>query len=114
MIKSVASLTLHVSDPERSEKFYRELGFLESKPSQEGREVRLNWFRIRLVPMKKLGGPGFTRGAGIHICVSVDDLDDLRKKLKKLGLEPSVHEKDLLVSDPDGYQLLFFQGTVAG
>ena len=116
MIKSLSSLVLHVSNVERSADFYRELGFQDAKTDGEARELRINWFKVRFEPMKKLGGPGYTRGAGIHIGLSVDDLAATKKKLEALGLEPSQQGNDksgnLLVADPDGFQLLFYRAKV--
>ena len=48
MIKAVSALRLAVADVERSLAFYKMLGFQEVPTEGAAREVRSNWFRIRL------------------------------------------------------------------
>ena len=107
MIKAVSALRLAVADVEGSLHFYKTLGFTEIPGDGPTREVRSNWFRIRLESR------GSTRGsAGLRICISVDDINAYAAHLEKEGIQVSRETvgkgQELLVTDPDGYSLLFF------
>ena len=107
MIKAVSALRLAVADVDRSLEFYKKLGFQEIPGDGAWREVRSNWFRIRLENRRA------TRGsAGLRICISVDDIDAYAKQLKskriELSREAAGKSEELVVVDPDGYSLLFF------
>jgi len=107
VIKAVSALRLAVADVARSLDFYRTLGFLEIPGDGPTREVRSNWFRIRLESRESARG-----GAGLRICVSVDDLEDYATRLESKGIRTSRETagkgQELVVVDPDGYSLLFF------
>lgn len=107
MIKAVSALRLAVADVDRSLAFYKKLGFLEVPGTGPEREVRSNWFRIRFEKR------GSTRGnSGLRICISVDDVDEYATQLKRqripMSVEPVGKRHELVVTDPDGYSLLFF------
>ena len=107
MIKAVSALRLAVADVEKSLDFYKRIGFLEIPGDGPAREVRSNWFRIRLEPR------GGQRGStGVRICVSVDDVDAYAEQLSRDGIkmsrEAAGKNDELVVMDPDGYSLLFF------
>jgi len=72
------------------------------------REVRSNWFRIRLESRKSQRG-----SEGLRVCISVDDVDELAAHLASKGFEArreaAGKSTELVVTDPDGYTLLFFQ-----
>lgn len=102
-LKSVASLVLHVKDPQRSRTFYEELGFLPSKGAPGEAEVRLNWFKIRLVPAATPNP-----GTDLHVVVAVDDLADIERRFP----EGKRDGNRILAHDPDGYPLVFnLQGS---
>jgi catechol 2,3-dioxygenase-like lactoylglutathione lyase family enzyme len=107
VIKAVSALRLAVADVERSLDFYRTLGFLEIPGDGPTREVRSNWFRIRLESRESARG-----SVGLRICISVDNIEDYATHLESKGIRTSretagkAHE--LVVVDPDGYSLLFF------
>lgn len=107
MIKAVSALRLAVADVERSLDFYRTLGFLEIPGDGPSREVRSNWFRIRLESRESARG-----SAGLRICISVDDIDAYAAQLESKGIPLSRETvgkgQELVVVDPDGYSLLFF------
>jgi catechol 2,3-dioxygenase-like lactoylglutathione lyase family enzyme len=107
MIKAVSALRLAVADVESSLDFYRTLGFLEVPGSGPAREVRSNWFRIRLESRESARG-----SAGLRICISVDDIDAYAAHLDSKGIRASRETagkgQELVVVDPDGYSLLFF------
>jgi len=107
MIKAVSALRLAVSDVRRSLDFYLTLGFQEIPGNGPSREVRSNWFRIRLESRESAGG-----SAGLRICVSVEDIDAYAAHLESNGIrmsrEAAGKSYELVVVDPDGYSLLFF------
>ena len=107
MIKAVSALRLAVDDVERSLDFYKTLGFLEIPGDGPNREVRSNWFRIRLESRESARG-----SAGLRICVSVDDIDAYAAHLESKGIgasrESAGKGQELVVVDPDGYSVLFF------
>ncbi len=107
MIKAVSALRLAVADVPRSLEFYKSLGFLEVPGEGPSREVRSNWFRIRLESRESLRG-----NAALRICISVDDIGAYAEHLAKRGVrmsrEPAGKSVELVVTDPDGYSLLFF------
>ena len=108
MIKAVSALRLAVADVDRSLAFYKMLGFQEVPMEGPAREVRSNWFRIRLESRKSQHG-----SAGLRVCISVDDVEELAADLASKGVEarrePAGKSTELVVTDPDGYTLLFFQ-----
>jgi catechol 2,3-dioxygenase-like lactoylglutathione lyase family enzyme len=107
VIKAVSALRLAVADLERSLDFYKGLGFLEIAGDGPSREVRSNWFRIRLESRESARG-----SAGLRICVSVDEIDAYAAHLESEGIRTSRETagkgQELVVVDPDGYSLLFF------
>jgi len=108
VIKAVSALRLAVADVDRSLAFYTMLGFQEVPTEGPAREVRSNWFRIRLENRKSQRG-----SVGLRVCISVDDVDELATHLASKGVkarrEPAGKSTELVVTDPDNYTLLFFQ-----
>ena len=77
--------------------------------SYEGtREVRSNWFRIRLEDRQSKRG-----SVGLRVCISIDDVEAFAAQLARHGVEARSEvagkSTELVVTDPDGYTLLFFQ-----
>jgi catechol 2,3-dioxygenase-like lactoylglutathione lyase family enzyme len=108
VIKAVSALRLAVADVDQSLAFYKMLGFQEVPAEGPSREVRSNWFRIRLESRKSERG-----SVGLRVCISVEDVDEFAANLAKNGVkarrEPAGKSTELIVTDPDGYTLLFFQ-----
>ncbi|HEY6116464.1 MAG TPA: VOC family protein [Candidatus Dormibacteraeota bacterium] len=107
MIKAVSSLRLAVAEVDRSLDFYKRLGFQEIPGDGSSREVRSNWFRIRLEPRRAQKG-----STGLRIGISVDDIEEYASHLEGEGIEAAREQAgkstELVVTDPDGYSLLFF------
>jgi catechol 2,3-dioxygenase-like lactoylglutathione lyase family enzyme len=107
MIKAVSSLRLAVAEVDRSLDFYKRLGFQEIPGDGSSREVRSNWFRIRLEPGRAQKG-----STGLRIGISVDDIEEYASHLEGEGIEAAREQAgkstELVVTDPDGYSLLFF------
>jgi catechol 2,3-dioxygenase-like lactoylglutathione lyase family enzyme len=107
VIKAVSALRLAVADVERSLDFYKALGFQEIPGDGPTREVRSNWFRIRLEGRESARG-----SAGLRVCISVDEIEAYAAHLESKGVrmsrEAAGKGQELVVVDPDGYSLLFF------
>jgi catechol 2,3-dioxygenase-like lactoylglutathione lyase family enzyme len=107
VIKAVSAVRLAVSDVGRSLDFYKTLGFQEIPGDGPAREVRSNWFRIRLESRESALG-----SAGVRICMSVEDIGAYAAHLEGKGIrmtrEAAGKSQELVVVDPDGYSLLFF------
>lgn len=110
-LKSISALCFYVSDLAKTADFYEAVGFHLEKREPDFVMVRINWFWVEFYQ----GPPG--PGAGQYVYVSVGDVDELYEELTKKKItvqgEPSDSPKvkgrrELLVKDPDGYQLVFF------
>ncbi|MGH7513112.1 MAG: VOC family protein [Gemmatimonadales bacterium] len=106
MAVSLAGLTLHVADVDRSVEFYRRLpgaAVLFHIPGQFAL-LRLGQGRLGLLA---------DRGRPFHVELEVPDLDAAAAALRELGIDidgPTERrwgERDVLVQDPDGNLLEF-------
>jgi catechol 2,3-dioxygenase-like lactoylglutathione lyase family enzyme len=108
---SLAGLTLHVSDVERSLEFYRRLPGAAIMFHLPGRFALLRFGAGRLGLLADQQRP-------FHVEFEVPDLDAAASELRQLGIQadgPTVRpwgERDVLVRDPDG-NLLEFSATRA-
>ncbi|MDD5145234.1 MAG: VOC family protein [Candidatus Pacebacteria bacterium] len=57
-----------------------------------------------------------TKGAGVFIYISVEDVDEKYSELMSKGLQPSGEPKDFdwgnrefAIKDPDGYKIIFYK-----
>jgi len=103
---SLAGLTLHVADVERSLEFYRRLPGAAIMFHMPGRFALLQFGAGRLGLLADQQRP-------FHIELEVTDLDAAVTELRQLGIDadgPTVRpwgERDALVRDPDGNLLEF-------
>jgi len=111
MTLSLAGLTLHVADVDRSVAFYRQLPGAIVAFHMPGRFALLQFGAARLGLLADQKRP-------FHIEFEVPDLDAAADHLRELGLEvdgPHVRQwgqRDVLIHDPDGNLLEF--GTEQG
>lgn len=111
---TLAGLTLHVADLERSVAFYKRLPGALVHVYQPGlfAMVRIGEGRIGLLQ----------RAAGrFHVELEVEDLDGYHAELRQAGIEPKGPpvrhpwgERDFQVIDPDGFALEFEEAESAG
>jgi catechol 2,3-dioxygenase-like lactoylglutathione lyase family enzyme len=113
MIKAVSGIVIIVKDPDVSANFYENLGFIVTKRESGFSSVRSNWFWIDFVRANRLRNTG---NDNQYIYLSVDDIDDTYEKLKANKLHPTKPEdfnatgrRETMISDPDGYKLVFFK-----
>jgi catechol 2,3-dioxygenase-like lactoylglutathione lyase family enzyme len=112
MSVSLAGLTLHVADVERSLTFYRELPGAEVLYHLPGRFALLKFGPGRL-------GLLTDQKRQFHVEFEVPDLDAAVVALRERGVEadgPTMRpwgERDVLVQDPDGYLLEFAAGQAS-
>ena len=108
-----------VSDMDRSMEFYTSLGFVQDNEGIVD-EKGSQWYSLAmgdatvwLLREDTVAGfdAGIQRGHGVHLYLSVDDVDSLYEKLKAGGRANIVREletlwyglREFLVADPDGY-----------
>ncbi|MBI2032558.1 MAG: VOC family protein [Candidatus Levybacteria bacterium] len=122
-IKSVSGIVCYVKDLNKSAKFYEALGFEIKKKDSDHIAVYSNWFWIDFIPADKENKPEFkkeakleSKGAGLYLYLSVDDVDEFYKDLISKGLKPSSEPRDwpwgnkeFVIRDPDGYKLVIFK-----
>lgn len=113
------SLLLYVSDFQKSEEFYKKLGF-KTKDHDYFIDAKLNDFSLTLVDQKKAHFKQESnirsKGRGVYIYLEVERIDDFFKNLKKKGFVPSSAprnwpwgNREFALRDPDGYKLIFSQ-----
>lgn len=114
------SISLAVSDIQKSLTFYKTLGFTEF-----GGDVTQNWVILKnettmiglfqdMLPKNVLTfNPGWDQNA--HDCEEFDDVREIEAKLLKAGIELSRHTENkvgpeyITLEDPDGNQIMFDQ-----
>lgn len=112
-LKSISALVYIVSNLGRTADFYEKLGFYTEKREADFVMVRINWFAVEFYE----GTPA--PGEGQQTLVSVENIDDMYQELQKNNIEcapPQIgrnSRRELLVRDPDGYQLVFFDKNKA-
>jgi catechol 2,3-dioxygenase-like lactoylglutathione lyase family enzyme len=109
-IKSISALVFHVKDLDKTQKFYEDLGFRFETRKGDYLKAYINWFWVEFYK-----GEADTKGAGVYIQLSVDDVDEFYKDIVAKGMKPESEPKDIpagrrdfLLLDPDGYKLVFF------
>ena len=102
MSLSLAGLTLHVADVDRSVEFYRKLPGATVMMHFQGTFALLRFGNGRLGLLKDQKRP-------FHVELECDDLDATYAKFQELGIgtegPPTVRawgERDFLLTDPDG------------
>ena len=107
---SVSSLLYYVNDLEKTQKFYEDVGFQFDK-GKDKVVTYLNWFSIEF---RQADQP--QQDSGELVYIKVDSVEEMLERLKARGITPEGEPQnvgagvtELLVRDPDGYKLVFFQ-----
>jgi catechol 2,3-dioxygenase-like lactoylglutathione lyase family enzyme len=110
-IKSISALVFYVKDLAKTKQFYEDLGFKFEEQKGDYIKAYINWFWIEFYK-----GEASNHEAGIHVQLSVDDVDEFYQELVTKGMKPEHEPKDIaagrhefVLKDPDGYKLVFFQ-----
>jgi catechol 2,3-dioxygenase-like lactoylglutathione lyase family enzyme len=110
-IKSISALVFYVKDLAKTKQFYEDLGFKFEEQKGDYIKAYINWFWIEFYI-----GEASNQEAGIHVQLSVDDVDEYCSEMQTKGINPEGDPKNIpagrrefVVRDPDGYKLVFFQ-----
>jgi catechol 2,3-dioxygenase-like lactoylglutathione lyase family enzyme len=113
-VNSISGITCHVDDLDKAAEFYETIGFRRGKEEPDRMTFYVNWFFVTLVAGDQTEAP--TKGAGVFLYVKVDDVKDFHEAVLSKGLEPEGEperqpsgNRELVLRDPDGYNLVFFQ-----
>jgi catechol 2,3-dioxygenase-like lactoylglutathione lyase family enzyme len=108
---SLAGLTLHVADLERSLAFYTRIPGATVEVHRPGLIAILRIGQGRLGLLQRAAGR-------FHVELEVDDLDAFYEEVRRAGIEPKGvpvrhpwGERDFQVVDPDGFVLEFEAGA---
>jgi catechol 2,3-dioxygenase-like lactoylglutathione lyase family enzyme len=122
-IKSVSGITCYVKNLNKTAAFYESLGFEIRKRETNHITAYSNWFWMDFLSIAKNERPAFTKaadlsskGAGMFLYLSVDNVDEFHKDILSKGLKPMTKPQDqpwgnreFILRDPDGYNLVIFK-----
>jgi catechol 2,3-dioxygenase-like lactoylglutathione lyase family enzyme len=121
-VNSISGFICDVEDLARTAEFYEAIGFRPGKQEPDRLTFYVNWFFVTFVAQDREDDPGAGRGglpdkgSGLSIYVKVDDLDDYHDAVVAKGLKPASERRvghggnrEFVLRDPDGYQLVFFE-----
>jgi catechol 2,3-dioxygenase-like lactoylglutathione lyase family enzyme len=108
-IKSISGLVFHVKNLNAAKGFYEKLGFKFASNTEGYLKAYINWFWVEFYEGEA------DKGAQAYTQLSVGDVDEFYKELVSKGMKPDGEPKDIpagrrefLLTDPDGYKLIFF------
>jgi catechol 2,3-dioxygenase-like lactoylglutathione lyase family enzyme len=112
-VNSISGITCHVEHLARAAEFYETIGFRRGKEESDRVTFYVNWFFVTLVAQDETVP---TKGAGQFLYIKVDDVEDCHKAVLSKGLKPAGEperqrsgNREFVLRDPDGYNLVFFQ-----
>ncbi len=109
---SISGVIYRVRDIKKTAEFYKNLGFLITNQDDDMVSIRLNWFWVDFI---KADDHYSTGNDNEYLYISVDNVDEIYGELKEKNLKPTEPEtfktgrRETMLSDPDGYKLVFFQ-----
>jgi catechol 2,3-dioxygenase-like lactoylglutathione lyase family enzyme len=113
-VNSIAGITCRVADLARAAEFYETIGFRRGKEESDRITFYVNWFFVTLVAHDQADERA--KGAGLFVYIKVDDVEDFHRAVLSNGLKPASDperqpsgNREFVVQDPDGYNLVFFQ-----
>jgi catechol 2,3-dioxygenase-like lactoylglutathione lyase family enzyme len=114
-VNSISGINCYVDDLSRSAEFYEAIGFRRGKEEAGQITFYVNWFFVTLIAQEadaELSG----KGTGVLLYIKVDDVEDFHAGVVSLGMTPEGEpekkpsgNREFVLRDPDGYQLVFFQ-----
>lgn len=122
-VNSISGVSCYVKDLAKTSDFYEALGFRRGKEEPGRVTFYVNWFFVTFIAQDQAEGAELrkearlkTKGAGQFLHLKVDDVDGFYKAARSQGLKPAGEPEDrpsgtreLMLRDPDGYKLVFFQ-----
>ena len=112
-VNSISGVTYNVEDLTRTGEFYEALGFRRGKEEEDRATFYVNWFFVTFVAQETEAS---SKGAGVSLYVKVDDVEDFHEAVVAKGMEPAgapqarpSGNREFVLRDPDGYNLVFFQ-----
>ena len=123
MLRKLDSLVLYVTDTHKTADFYRKLRFEIATEEDDFTLAKLGDFELHCSDKISVDFPQESdikpKGAGVCICIDVENIDEYFKNLKEKGLKPSSEPRDepwgnreFGIRDPDGYKLVFYEPLV--
>jgi catechol 2,3-dioxygenase-like lactoylglutathione lyase family enzyme len=122
-VNSISGLTCYVKDLTKTGGFYETIGFRRGKEEPDRVTFYVNWFSVTFIaqdgttdPESRKAAKAAKKGAGLLINVKVDDVEDFHSAVVAEGMKPLSEpevgpsgNREFVLRDPDGYQLVFFQ-----
>jgi catechol 2,3-dioxygenase-like lactoylglutathione lyase family enzyme len=112
-VNSISGITCQVKDLARSAEFYETIGFRRGKEEDDRATFYVNWFFVTLIAHE---GDVPAKGAGVFLYIKVDDIEEFHRAVVSEGLKPAGEperqpsgNREFVLQDPDGYNLVFFQ-----
>ena len=113
-VNSISGLTCYVEDLSKAAEFYESIGFRRGKEESDRITFYVNWFFVTLVAQD--GTEVGAEGEGLFVYIKVDDVEDFHAAVRSKGLKPAGDperqpsgNREFVLRDPDGYNLVFFQ-----
>jgi catechol 2,3-dioxygenase-like lactoylglutathione lyase family enzyme len=110
-VTGINHVVLHVSDVDRSVKFYMEVLGFESRNISVGSERKMSFLRCGIQGLDLFEVAGDVHGGEemnhMALDVEADDLDEVIEKLEKAGIDASERtpRNSVFIHDPDGHQI---------
>jgi predicted enzyme related to lactoylglutathione lyase len=113
-VHSISGITCQVEDLARAAEFYETIGFRRGKEESDRITFYVNWFFVTLVALDQTEVGA--KGAGLFLYINVDDVESFHKAVLSKGLKPAGEperqpsgNREFVLQDPDGYNLVFFE-----
>jgi len=111
-VTGINHVVLHVTDVERSKKFYMEVLGFEDRNISVGPRMKASFLRcgIQGLDLFEISGGDAHGGKEMNhmaLCVAGDDLDEIIAELSEGGIESSERtpRNTVFISDPDGHRI---------
>ncbi len=126
-LKAASGYACYVKDLDKTAAFYEKLGLEVKKRSSDRIIIYINWYRIDFVRQDTENKADIqkeaaieTKGAGVFLYFSVDDVDTAYTEALSLGLQPASEpqnmswgNREFIIRDPDGYKIVLFKRKIA-
>jgi catechol 2,3-dioxygenase-like lactoylglutathione lyase family enzyme len=111
-VTGINHIVLHVTDLERSRKFYMEVLGFEDRNISVGPSMKASFLRcgaqgLDLFEVSTADVHGGEEMNHMALCVAVDNVDEIIEALTQCGIETSERtpRNSVFISDPDGHRI---------